>query len=43
MSASPDVVIRHWFQEVWNERHEDAIDRLMTPAGPKQARLDDVT
>ena len=31
MSASPDAVIRRWFQEVWNERREDAIDRLMAP------------
>ena len=31
MSGSPDAVIRQWFQEVWNERREDAIDRLMTP------------
>ena len=28
-SASPDTVMRQWFQEVWNERREDAIDRLM--------------
>ena len=31
MSVSPDAVIRQWFQEVWNERREDAIDRFMTP------------
>ncbi len=31
MSASPDAVMRQWFQEVWNERREDAIDRLMEP------------
>jgi predicted ester cyclase len=31
MSASPDVVMRQWFTEVWNERREDAIDRLMAP------------
>jgi predicted ester cyclase len=31
MSASPDVVMRQWFQEVWNERREEAIDRLMAP------------
>jgi predicted ester cyclase len=30
-SASPDAVMRQWFQEVWNERREDAIDRLMAP------------
>jgi predicted ester cyclase len=27
--ASPDAVMRQWFQEVWNERREEAIDRLM--------------
>ena len=31
MSASPDAVMRQWFKEVWNERREDAIDRLMAP------------
>jgi predicted ester cyclase len=31
MSASPDAVMRQWFQEVWNECREDAIDRLMAP------------
>jgi predicted ester cyclase len=31
MSASPDAVMRQWFQEVWNERREEAIDRLMAP------------
>jgi predicted ester cyclase len=31
MSASPDAIIREWFQQVWNERREDAIDRLMWP------------
>lgn len=31
MSASPDAIIRQWFQEVWNERREEAIDRLMAP------------
>jgi predicted ester cyclase len=31
MSASPDAIMRQWFQEVWNERREDAIDRLMAP------------
>ncbi len=31
MSASPDSVVRQWFTEVWNERREDAIDRLMAP------------
>jgi len=31
MNASPDAVIREWFQQVWNERREDAIERLMWP------------
>ena len=31
MSASPDAVMRQWFKEVWNERSEAAIDRLMSP------------
>ena len=29
MSAQPDEVIRHWFDEVWNQGHEAAIDRLL--------------
>jgi steroid delta-isomerase-like uncharacterized protein len=31
MSTSPDVVMRQWFQQVWNERREEAIDQLMAP------------
>jgi|SRR5262245_11509245 len=31
MPATPDAVIRQWFKEVWNERNEDAIQRLMAP------------
>jgi predicted ester cyclase len=31
MSATPDGIIRQWFQEVWNERREGAIDKLMAP------------
>jgi predicted ester cyclase len=27
--ASPDVVLRRWFEEVWNQRQESAIDELM--------------
>jgi predicted ester cyclase len=33
MSASPDAVMRQWFQELWNERREQTIDRLMAPDG----------
>jgi predicted ester cyclase len=29
--SSPDALMRQWFQEVWNERREEAIDRLMAP------------
>jgi predicted ester cyclase len=25
---TPDAVVRAWFQEIWNEGREDAIDRL---------------
>ncbi len=28
MPMSPDAVVRAWFQEIWNEGREDAIDRL---------------
>jgi steroid delta-isomerase-like uncharacterized protein len=31
MNPSPDALMRQWFQEVWNERREEAIDRLMAP------------
>jgi predicted ester cyclase len=31
MSATPDGIIRQWFQEVWNERREGSIDKLMAP------------
>ena len=31
MSPSPDVVVRQWFREVWDEGHEEAIDRLLAP------------
>jgi predicted ester cyclase len=33
MNPSPDTVIRQWFQQVWNETREDAIDALMSPDG----------
>jgi hypothetical protein len=25
---TPDVVVRSWFKEIWNEGREEAIDRL---------------
>ena len=28
MPTNPDAVVRAWFKEVWDEGHEDAIDRL---------------
>jgi len=28
MSATPDSVIRTWFEEVWNQGKESTIDRL---------------
>jgi predicted ester cyclase len=31
MKESPEAVMRRWFQEVWNERSESAIDQLMAP------------
>jgi predicted ester cyclase len=31
MPPTPDAVLRQWFQEVWNEQNESAIDRLMAP------------
>jgi predicted ester cyclase len=33
MSTAPDAVLRQWFKEVWNEGHEEAIDRLIAPDG----------
>lgn len=29
--VTPDQLVRQWFEEVWNEGREDAIDRLMAP------------
>ena len=29
MTASPDSLIRTWFEEVWNQGSEDTIDRLL--------------
>ena len=31
MPMTPDAVVRSWFQEIWNEGREDAIDRLADP------------
>ena len=28
MAQTPDAVVRAWFKEVWDEGHEEAIDRL---------------
>ena len=28
MPITPDAVVRSWFQEIWNEGKEEAIDRL---------------
>jgi len=33
MSSEPETVIRTWFEEVWNQRREAAIDRLFAPEG----------
>lgn len=29
MSAAPDVLIRRWFEELWNQGREDTIDHLL--------------
>jgi hypothetical protein len=31
MPQSPEAVIRSWFDEVWNQGREDAIERLLSP------------
>ena len=28
---TPETVVREWFEQVWNNRREDAIDRLLAP------------
>jgi steroid delta-isomerase-like uncharacterized protein len=33
MAATPEAVIRAWFEEVWNRGDESAIDRLFHPDG----------
>ena len=30
MPSTPDSVVRSWFEEVWNQGREDAIDRLLS-------------
>ena len=34
MPLAPDQVARTWFDEVWNQGSEQAIDRLMAPEAP---------
>lgn len=31
MAKTPDAIVRQWFQEVWDEGREEAIDRLADP------------
>lgn len=31
MSKTPEALVRQWFDELWNEGREDAIDRLLAP------------
>jgi steroid delta-isomerase-like uncharacterized protein len=33
MSEANKNVVRRWFQEVWNEGREEAVDELFTPGG----------
>ena len=33
MSASPGEVLRDWFEQLWNQRDEKTIDRLLAPNG----------
>ena len=33
MSATPDSVIRAWFEELWNQGREDTMDRLFASDG----------
>jgi predicted ester cyclase len=33
MAESPDVVVRRWFKEVWDDGREESIDELMAPYG----------
>jgi steroid delta-isomerase-like uncharacterized protein len=31
MDDTPDVLVRRWFEELWNQGREDTIDRMMAP------------
>jgi len=31
MPDAPDIMIRRWFEEVWNQKREDTIDRMIAP------------
>lgn len=33
MPATPDSVVRTWFEELWNQGKEDTMDRLFAPDG----------
>ena len=33
MSQPPDTMIRQWFEQLWNQKREDTIDRLLAPHG----------
>ena len=33
MSQAPDTMIREWFEQLWNQKREDTIDRLLAPHG----------
>jgi steroid delta-isomerase-like uncharacterized protein len=33
MPATPDSIVRAWFEEVWNQGNEESIDRLYAPDG----------
>jgi steroid delta-isomerase-like uncharacterized protein len=33
MPQAPDTMIREWFEQLWNQKREDTIDRLLAPHG----------
>jgi steroid delta-isomerase-like uncharacterized protein len=33
MSQAPDTMIREWFEQLWNQKREDTIDRLLATNG----------